>query len=49
MKYVLGLDVGIKSVGWSVIELDSQLETKRIVEYYIPQDEGEKVVWIKYF
>ena len=29
--------------------VDRYGETKRIVEYYIAEDEGEKVVWIKYF
>ena len=29
--------------------VDRYGETKRIVEYYLAEDEGEKVVWIKYF
>lgn len=32
MNYVLGLDIGITSVGWAVLELDTHDEPIRIVD-----------------
>lgn len=32
MRYSIGLDVGIKSVGWAIMELDNNDEPKRIVK-----------------
>ena len=32
MNYVLGLDVGIASVGWAVLELDEKDEPIRIID-----------------
>lgn len=32
MRYVLGLDIGIASVGWAVLELDSFDEPFKIVD-----------------
>lgn len=32
LHYILGLDLGIASVGWSVVEIDEQENTKRLID-----------------